>query len=52
MLIFAKNADISKIKKTLVPKGIFSETTCECVLTYNVSSLILTSFREGGGGEI
>ena len=30
---FATNADISKIKRVLVLKGIFSETTYVCVLT-------------------
>ena len=29
---FEKNADISKIKRALVLKGIFSETTYVCVL--------------------
>ena len=29
-----KNADITKIKKALVLKGIFSETTYVCVRTY------------------
>ena len=49
MLSFCKNADISKIKKTLVLKGIFSETTYVCVRTkFQVSSVILTSFRQGG----
>ena len=28
-----KNADISKIVTSLVLKGIFSKTTCKCVLT-------------------
>ena len=37
MLIFyKKNADISKIKRTLVLKVIFSETTYVCVLTYQI----------------
>ena len=43
--IFAKNpdflqkiADMSKIKGLLVLKGIFSETTYMCVITYQVSS--------------
>ena len=35
---FEKKADISKIKKTLVLKSIFSETKCECILTYQISS--------------
>ena len=34
---FAKNADISKIKRALVLKRIFSETTYECVLTHQIS---------------
>ena len=29
-----KNADISKVKRVLVIKNIFSETKCVCVLTY------------------
>ena len=33
-----KNADISKNKKALVLKGIFSWTTYVCVLTYQISS--------------
>ena len=33
-----KNADISKIKRVLVLKGIFSETKFVCVLTYQISS--------------
>ena len=51
-----KNADISKIKTALVLKGIFSKIKYVCLLTYQfqVSSIILTSFRqcggEGGGG--
>ena len=31
-----KNADISKIKRALVLKGIFSETKYECVLTCQI----------------
>ena len=38
LIFFAKNADISKIKGVLVFKGIFSETTYVCVLTYQISS--------------
>ena len=39
MLIFCKNnADISKIKKVLVLKGIFSEIKYVRVLTYQISS--------------
>ena len=33
-----KNADISKIKRSLVLKGIFSETTYVFVLTYQIWS--------------
>ena len=53
----SKDADINKIKKALELKGIFSETTYVCALTYQISSLIiLTSFRKGvcvyvGGGR-
>ena len=35
-----KNADISKIKGVWVLKGIFSETTYVCVLTYQTSSFL------------
>ena len=44
------NGDISKIKRALVLKDIFSETTY-CVYLrakFQVSSIILTSFRQGG----
>ena len=46
-----ENADISKIKGLLVLKGIFSETKYLCILTYQIqiSSIILTSFRQGEG---
>ena len=33
-----KNADISKIKRALVLKRIFSEIAYACVLTYQISS--------------
>ena len=33
-----RNADISKIKRALVLKGIFSEITYECVLTCQISN--------------
>ena len=49
--LFAKNADISKIKRALVLKGMFSETIYVCVYLcakFEVSSIILTSFRQGG----
>ena len=36
------NADISKIKRVLVPKGIFSSLCAK----FEVSSIILTSFRQ------
>ena len=40
MLFFCeKNADIGKIKRVLVPKGIFFETTHVCVAMYQISSL-------------
>ena len=34
-----KCTDISKIKRTLVLKGIFSETPYVCVITYEIASL-------------
>ena len=37
-VFFTKNADLSKIKRALVLKGIFSETTYVCVLTDQISS--------------
>ena len=47
-----KNADISKIKRTLVLKVIFSRTTCVYLLIkIQVSSLILTIFRKECGGR-
>ena len=36
-IFFSKNADISKIKRDLVLKGIFCDTTYVCVLTYQIS---------------
>ena len=33
-----KSADINKIKKGLVVKGIFSETTYVCLLSYQIPS--------------
>ena len=45
-----KNADISKIKTTLVLKGIFFETTyskCLCA-KFEVSNITLTSFKTWG----
>ena len=52
VLFLPKNADISKIESAFVLKGILSETTYLCVLTYQfkVSSVILTSFRQREGG--
>ena len=44
---FQKNTDISKIKKALVQKDIFPETNYVCVLTYRISSIILTILRRG-----
>ena len=44
-----KNADIKKIKRGLILKGIFSETKYVCVyfrVKFEVSSIILTSFRQ------
>ena len=38
VLFLQKNADISKIKKALIPKGRFSETKYVCVLMYQISS--------------
>ena len=49
-----KSTGISKIKRTLVLKVILSGTTCVYLRTnIQVSNLILTSFRQegGGGGE-
>ena len=47
-----KNADISKIKRTLVLKVIFSRTTCVYLrIKFQVSSLILTIFRKECGGR-
>ena len=33
-----KTADINKIKKALLPKGIFSETSYVCIFTYQILS--------------
>ena len=45
--LLQKNADIGKIKGVLVLKGIFSEPTYVCVLTYQFQvSIILKSFRQ------
>ena len=43
-----KNAEISKIKRALVPKGMFSKTKYVFVLMYQiqVSSITPTSFRQ------
>ena len=43
-----KNANVKKIKRALVLKGIFLETTFVCVLRtkFQVSNIILTSFRQ------
>ena len=37
-LFFTKNADISKIKKAIVLKGIFFKTACMFVLTHQILS--------------
>ena len=49
-LIFAKNADFSKIEKVLALKGIFSKITYLCVLTYQISGFLHISneFRTEG----
>ena len=53
MLMFCKNdANISKTKEVLVLKGIFSKPKYVCVYLrtkFQVSSIILTSFRQGEG---
>ena len=42
-----ENADISKTKQVLVLKGVFSDTTYACELTYQISGFkFLTSFRQ------
>ena len=48
--ILKKNAGISKIKRALALKLIFSKMTYVCVLTdqFHVSNIILTSLRQGG----
>ena len=53
LIVCKKNADISKIKNTLVLKGIFYETTmCLYLRTkFEVCSIILTSFRQGWRGN-
>ena len=47
-----KNIDISKIKRFLVLKGIFSETTYQCVFTYQISSFQHNSSKFQTGGVI
>ena len=48
MLIFSKNADISKTEGVLVLKLIFSKTTCAYLRTkLQGSSINLTSVRQG-----
>ena len=51
LIFFKKIADISKVKKALVLKDIFSETTYACVLRtkFQVSNIIVSSFRQGEG---
>ena len=48
--ILKKNAGISKIKRVLALKLIFSKMTYVCELTdqFHVSNIILTSLRQGG----
>ena len=50
VVFLAKNANINKILEALVMKGIFSEIhMCVYLSTkFQVSSIILTSFRQGG----
>ena len=49
MLIFSKkNADISKIKRALVLKGMKLHMCVYLRAKFQVSSIILTSFRQGG----
>ena len=33
-----KNGGVTKIKRILILKGLFSETTYECVLKYQISN--------------
>ena len=40
-----KNADISKIKGTMILKGIFSKTTYACVLPYQISSFYHSTYE-------
>ena len=53
-MFLQKNGDINKSERTLVLKGIFSETTYLYVLPgkFKDSRKTLTSFRHGGGGRI
>ena len=51
LLLTKKSADISKIRRVLVLKSIFSKTRYRCILTYlrtkfQVFSIIPTSFRQ------
>ena len=50
LIFYQKNVDISKIKRALVLKGIFSETNMRVYLgaKFVVSSIILTNFGQGG----
>ena len=50
-IFYKKNVDISKVNRALVLKGIFSETTYVCVLTYQISSFQHNS-NEFQTGEI
>ena len=48
MLIFSKkNADVSKIKRALVLKGMKLHMCVYLRAKFQVSSIILTSFRQG-----
>ena len=51
-LFFAKNTDISKIKRALALKGIFSKPIYVCTYMPYISNIILKSFRQGGGGGV
>ena len=46
-----KSADVRKIKRALVLKGLFSETAYVCTYKFQVSSIIWTIFGQEGGGN-
>ena len=52
LAFFKKNADITKIKVVLALQGTFSETNMSVYFRtkFHVSSIILTSFKQWGGG--